>query len=69
MVTLNKITGCEVKKMADYWQGFFTGLLFFCAILNLITVIHYRIKINKIDELLTNTQKIYDQLIEANRKG
>lgn len=51
--------------MEQYWLGFFAGLLFFCAILNLITLIHYRIKINKIDELLTKTQKINDQLIQA----
>lgn len=54
--------------MELYWLGFFAGLLFFCSILNLITVIHYRIKINKIDELLTKTQKINDQLIEATEK-
>lgn len=51
--------------MEQYWLGFFAGLLFFCSILNLITLIHYRIKINKIDELLTRAQQINDQLIQA----
>lgn len=51
--------------MELYWLGFFGGLLFFCSILNIITIIHYKIKINKIDELLTRTQQINDQLIQA----
>lgn len=55
--------------MEQYWNGFFAGLLFFCAILNLLSAIHCRRKINKVDELLKKTQKINNQLIQATEKN